>query len=219
MLAGDDIDAALLSVLVGDVHRRDVGAPQHREVRRHELVRARQVDPDLEQLDRIGRVLVHEREHLGVDDAVARREPLCVAVAETRRRAERIGVIDEAATRDGERLEAAVRVLREARHDAAVIHAPAVLALEVLADVPTGERGHRPELLIARGVRVVVVDTEEKGIDGLPRETERPDFDDVAHAPNISRRRAACRPPTATSAPAPRCDRCARPRSRGRGAA
>ena len=66
--------------------------------------------------------------------------------AEARRRAERVGVIDEPAAHDRHGLEAAVRVLREARHDVAVVHAPAVLAREVLPDVAAGERRRRPEL-------------------------------------------------------------------------
>ena len=63
--------------------------------------------------------------------------------AEARGGAERVGVIDEAAAHDGHGLEAAVRVLRKAGHDVAVVHAPAVLAVEVLADVAARERRGR----------------------------------------------------------------------------
>jgi hypothetical protein len=50
-----------------------VGGPEHREVRRRHLVPRRQVQPDLEQLQRVGLRGVEQREHLGVHDAAARR--------------------------------------------------------------------------------------------------------------------------------------------------
>ena len=56
----------------------------------------------------------------------------------------------QAAAHDGDGLEAAVRVLREAGHDLAVVHAPAVLALEVLAQVAPGQRRGRALALVAR---------------------------------------------------------------------
>ena len=62
-----------------------------------------------------GLLVVEQREHLAVDDAVAGGEPLHVTVAEARRCAERIRVVDEALAHERDRLEAAVRVLREAR--------------------------------------------------------------------------------------------------------
>ena len=74
----------------------DCVTPEHREVRLHQLVLPRQVQPDLEQLERIGRRRVEQRKHLGVHDSLARREPLHVTRRRTRRGAERIGVIDEA---------------------------------------------------------------------------------------------------------------------------
>ena len=55
-------------------------------------------------------------------------QPLHVAAAEARGRAERIGVVDQALAHDGHGLEAAVRMRREAGHRLAVVHAPAVLA-------------------------------------------------------------------------------------------
>ena len=63
------------------------------------LVGGRQVEPDLEQLERVGPVAVEQREHLGVDDAAARGEPLHVAATEARGGAERIGVVDEPGAR------------------------------------------------------------------------------------------------------------------------
>ena len=103
----------------------------------------RQVDPDLEQLERVRAVLVEQREHLGVDDAAAGGQPLGVATAEARRGAERVGVVDEAAAHVGDGLEAAVGVAGEARARAAVVHPPAVDAGEVLAQLAPGERGAR----------------------------------------------------------------------------
>ena len=79
-----------------------------------------------------GSAAVDEREHLAVRDSLAGGQPLDVAAAEPRGRAERIGVIDQASAHDRDGLEAAVRMRRKARHDLAVIHAPAVLAGEVL---------------------------------------------------------------------------------------
>ena len=95
---------------------------------------------------------------------------------EARRRAERVRVIDVALADDRHRLEAAMRVLRKAGHDVAVVHPPAVLALEVLPDVAAGQRRRRAELVVARGIVIVVVDAEEKRIVRLPAVTERADL-------------------------------------------
>ena len=51
------------------------------------------------------------------------------------RRAERVGVVDQAAAHERDGLEAAVRVPGEAGHDVAVVHAPAVDAGEVGAEL------------------------------------------------------------------------------------
>ena len=128
--------------------RRDVLVPQHREVRVDELVGGRQVQPDLEELGGFGRVAVEQREHLGVHDAAAGGEPLHVAPPEAAVGAERVGVVDEPLAHEGDGLEAPVRVLREAGHDAAVVHAPAVDAREVPADVgpSSGAAGPRASL-------------------------------------------------------------------------
>ena len=60
----------------------DVAVPEHREVRLDELVLGRQVQPDLEQLERVRLLGVEQREHLRVDDAAAGGEPLHVAAPE-----------------------------------------------------------------------------------------------------------------------------------------
>src|SRR5207247_22331 len=97
-----------------------------------QLVGARQVEPDLKELDRIRFLAFEERKHFRVDDAAPRGEPLDVARAETRRRAERVRMIDVAASRNGHRFETAMRMLRKPRHDGAVVHPKAGLDLEVL---------------------------------------------------------------------------------------
>ena len=149
--------------------------PQHREMRLGELVGSRQVEPDLEQLDGVRGITIAQREHLGVNDAATGGEPLHVSAAEARRRAERVGMVDEALPDDGDRLEAPVRMLREAGHDVAVVHPPAVPALEVLADGAARERGVGPHPLVAPGVRVVVMDAEQERIVRRPREAQRRD--------------------------------------------
>ena len=84
--AGDAGDLGLRAVGVGGHVARDVLRPQHREVRLGHLAARRQVEPDLEQLQRVRRVGVEQREHLRVHDAAAGGEPLHVAAAEARRR-------------------------------------------------------------------------------------------------------------------------------------
>ena len=103
-----------------------------------------QVQPDLEQLERVGLVGVEEREHLRVHDAAAGGEPLRVAARRSapRRPSESEWSISAVAhVRDG--LEAAVRMLREAGHHVAVVHAPAVDAREVGTDARGRPAGHR----------------------------------------------------------------------------
>ena len=113
-----------------------------------------------------------------VHDTGAGREPLHVAAAETRRRTQRITVIDEPFAHERDGLEPAVRVLREAGNHVAVIHAPAVLAGEVLTDVTTCERRGGTELGIASRVRVVVMHAEQEGIERLPGHAQREDAED-----------------------------------------
>ena len=58
-------------------------------------------------------------------------------------------------------------------HDAAVVHAPAVGAGEVHADVARRERGRRAHVLVRLGIEVEVVHAEQERIDGRPLEAER----------------------------------------------
>ena len=115
-----------------------------------------------------GPVGVEEREHLRVHHSGPGGQPLHVAHPEAGRGAERVRVIDVAGADDGHRLEAAVRVLREARHHVAVIHPPAVLALEVLPDVVARQRRVGPQPVVAPRVVIDVVDAEEERIGRLP---------------------------------------------------
>ena len=105
-------------------------------------------------------------------DAVAGRQPLHVAAAVARGRAERVGVIDETLAHDRHGLEAAMRMLRESGHHVAVVHAEAVLHGEVHADFTTRERHGRSELVVALRIVVVVMRTEEEGVERLPQEPE-----------------------------------------------
>jgi hypothetical protein len=164
-----------------------VMVPEHREIGRRELGPRGQVDPDLKQLEAIARIGLEQRKHFRVHDAGAGREPLYVAAAEARSRAERVAVVDEALAHVSHGLEAAMRMLREAGHDVAVIHAPAVLAGEVLADVAAFERRRRPQAVVAARVEIDVVDANEERILGLPRKGQRGDAHDrlLAHAPSL----------------------------------
>ena len=91
-------------------------------------------------------------------------------------------MVDQALAHVRDRLEPAVRVRREAGHDLAVVHPPPVDALEVLADLPAGERRRRAELGVAGRIAVEVVDAEQERVDGRPLEPERHGLEhDVRH--------------------------------------
>jgi hypothetical protein len=113
------------------------------------------------------------RKHLGVHDPSPGREPLNVPVAVTRGGAERVGMIHETATDDGDGLEAAVRMLRKPRHDVAVVHPPSVGRGEVAAHRVSGERRRGTELVVAGRVCVVVMDAEEERIGRPPLKSQR----------------------------------------------
>src|SRR5690606_6013033 len=87
--------------------------------------------------------------------------------------AERIGMVDQPPAHDGDRLEPAMRMRRKAGYRLAVVHAPAILAAEVLADVAAGERRRRAEAAVAGRIGVVVMGAEEERIRGDPRKAER----------------------------------------------
>jgi hypothetical protein len=81
-------------------------------------------------------------------------------------------VIDEALPHDRHRLEAAVRMLRKAGHDLAVIHAKAVLDREILSEIASSERRIRPHPLVALRVAIEMVDAEKEGVGGFPGKPE-----------------------------------------------
>jgi hypothetical protein len=87
-------------------------------------------------------------------------------------------MVDQALAHNRHGFKAAVRVRRKARHRAAVVHIPAVLAREVLADVAPGQRGVGAHLRIGFGVGVVVVDAKQEGVQRRPRKAERLDLKD-----------------------------------------
>ena len=116
-----------------------------------------------------------QRKHFRMYDPGAGREPLHIAAAEARRRAERVAVVDEPFAHERHSLEPAVWMLRETGHGVAVIHAPPVLAREVLAHVAVRERRGRAEPVVAGRVQVDVMHADQERILGLPRETERRD--------------------------------------------
>lgn len=91
-------------------HREDV-APVHRECRGGPLIGRRQIQPDLKQLEGVGFVTVQQREHLRVDDAIACRHPLHIAVTKSGGCSERVGMVDQPMSDVGDRLEAPVRML------------------------------------------------------------------------------------------------------------
>ena len=101
-------------------------------------------------------------------DALARCQPLHIARAETGGGSERVRVVDTTLAHDGHRFKTPMRMRRKAGHGVAVVHAPAVLAAKVLAQIAACERGLRAHHLIARRVGVVVVHAKQKGINGLP---------------------------------------------------
>ena len=77
--------------------------------------------------------------HLLVNDPAPGGHPLDVAAAVACRGTERVGVVDESAAHERDRLESTVRVGRKAGNRAAVVHPPTVLRLEVVAERTAGE--------------------------------------------------------------------------------
>ena len=106
-------------------------------------------------------------------DPFAGRHPLHITAAEAGGGAKRVAMIDEPAAGEGHRLEAPVRVAREARDLLAVVHVPAIFVAKVLAEVAPLETRLRAHGFGAGRVVVHMVDAEQKRVDGLPREAER----------------------------------------------
>ena len=150
------------------------------------LGRGGEVEPDLEESQRVRRVVVDEREHLAVDYSFPCRHPLDVALPVPPRVAHRVRVIDEPLHRGGDGLEAAVGMLREARDAFAVVHAVLGARVEV-SSVASARRAH---LAVSRRVLVVVVHREEERIGGLERERQPLDLLDRTHRTGAQHRRA-----------------------------
>src|SRR5262249_23707021 len=93
--------------------------------------------------------------------------------------AEGIGVVDQAAAHDGDGLEAAMGMLREAGDGAAVVHPPTVLAGEVHADLASFERRGGAELVVAGRVGGSGVAAEQEWIERRPLKTQRHDRENV----------------------------------------
>lgn len=104
--------------------------------------------------------------------ALARRYPLHVAVAEAGGGAQRIGVIDEALADDGHGFKATVWVRRKTGHGATVVHAPTIFDGEVITQVPAGQGGGGAHFIVAFGISVGVVDAKKERIAGLPGKTQ-----------------------------------------------
>src|SRR5213593_2775664 len=98
-------------------------------------------------------------------------------------------MVDVAVTHDRHSFEPSMRMLRKSRHNAAVVHAPAVLALKVLSDVATSKRGGGSEVFVALRIVIVVVHAEQEGIGGFPGDAERSCAFDNAIAHGKSNRR------------------------------
>ncbi len=80
---GDHRQLAPPPIIVGQGETWHLLVPQHREVGVHHLVLRRQIEPDLEELGGVGSCAVEQREHLAVDDARPRRQPLHITAART----------------------------------------------------------------------------------------------------------------------------------------
>ncbi len=133
-----------------------------------------QVQPDLEQLQRIRRAGIEQREHLRMLYAPPRGKPLHIAAAKARGRAQRVGVVDQALAHQRHGLEAPVRVTRKAGHALAVVHRKAVLAAEVAAHLaPVQLHGLHAQGAVARRVGVVMVGAEQERIQRGPLRSKR----------------------------------------------
>src|SRR5262249_45756921 len=152
-----------------------------------ELVGARKIQPDLEELEAFRRLAIEKRKHFRMNNAFPCREPLHVAGSEACGCAERIRMIDVSVAHDRDRFESTMRMLRKSRNGAAVIHPPAVLAFKVLSDVSSGERRGGPEPLLAFRIHIVVVHAEEEWVGCFPRDTESLDVDNGITHNNLSR--------------------------------
>jgi hypothetical protein len=147
--------------------------PQHAEMWLRHLGSGWQIDPYLEELQAILRVLTAQREHLRVCDAASSCHPLHVSVAEAATAAEAVRVIHNPMPDDSHSLETTMRVSRKPGQLLSVIHVP-VFATEVTATVTStpqiGDR--RAHVRVAWWKGVIVVDAKQERVVRLPREAE-----------------------------------------------
>ncbi len=138
------------------------------------LSRGREVQPDLEQLDRVGLVA---RRAAGTSREWTMPSPAVTHWTSPRPKRAAAPSESEWSIRPW-RTKVIVSKPRwgcwgKPGHDLAVVHPPAVDAGEVLPEIASFERGGRAELVVAGRVGVEVVDAEQEGIDGRPLEVER----------------------------------------------
>jgi len=120
----------------------------------------------------------------GMAAYVLTRAGIKTLILEAGRRPQGVGVIDEPPTDDGDGLESPMRVLGKARNHLTVVHAPALASLEILTEVASRQRRGRSQLFVAGRVGIIVVHAEQKGVGGLPGESQAFDLQDgvlVAH--------------------------------------
>ena len=124
------------------------------------LIRTRQVQPNLKQLQRVRLVVVFQREHLAVNDTRARRHVLQIPIPVPPGVPVRVAVIDRSFHHRRYRLESSMRVLREAGNLVAVVHSVRLFGVKVSA-VPAPRR---LQFRVAGRVEIFVVDAEQKRI-------------------------------------------------------
>src|SRR5947209_20203042 len=91
-------------------------------------------------------------------------------------------------------------MLREARHDMTVVHAPPVGSGEVHAEVTRRQRRLRSEVLVALRVLVEVVHAEQERVDRRPLEPERRDLQHgIGHGSRLRLRKIRSASPTSSA--------------------
>src|SRR5580658_8315974 len=130
---------------------------------------------------------MEEWEHFGVHHSGACGQPLNVAHAEARGRAEGVGMVDVAPAHNGHGLEAAMGMLRKPRHNVAVVHPPTIPPFEIVPDLVPRERCRGPQTIVPFRTIIGVVNAEKKRVAGLPVCAQRLDMENrIAHALTLS---------------------------------
>eukprot|EP00286_Rhodomonas_abbreviata_P009478 CAMPEP_0181330462 /NCGR_PEP_ID=MMETSP1101-20121128/23914_1 /TAXON_ID=46948 /ORGANISM="Rhodomonas abbreviata, Strain Caron Lab Isolate" /LENGTH=142 /DNA_ID=CAMNT_0023439723 /DNA_START=413 /DNA_END=841 /DNA_ORIENTATION=- len=137
--------------------------PVHAEGGGHHLALRGEIDPELEEAERVGAVLVDEGEHLAVYDASPCRHPLQVPFPVPASVAHTVGMVAQSLSGDSDGFEASMRMLGESRDAVTVVHPVWLRPVEVGA-IASPRRLH---FGIACWVVVLVVDAEEEGVQGF----------------------------------------------------